>query len=122
GSLKSAFVIKLDATGQILWATYFGGNNQTVGIGIVAMPGGGVAAAGLTSSDTEGPLPTKNAYQATYHGGLSDYFVAVFDSDGNLEYSTYLGGSAAEGEAPSQFDDNASNGNNLAVDSSGLLY
>ena len=122
GSLKSAFVIKLDATGQILWATYFGGNNQTVGIGIVAMPGGGVAIAGLTSSDSGNPLPTKNAYQAAYHGGLSDYFVAVFDSDGNLEYSTYLGGSAAEGEAPSQFDDNTSNGNNLAVDSSGLLY
>ncbi|MFA6034659.1 MAG: hypothetical protein WC889_17300 [Myxococcota bacterium] len=120
GSTQSAFVMKYDTTGQILWGTYLGGDNQSIGIGIAAMPGGGVAVSGITTSDS-GPFPVKNAFQSANNGN-GDYFVAVFDKDGNLQYSTLLGGSEAEGEAGVQFADNSSNGNNLAADSSGLLY
>ena len=37
-----------------------------------------------------------NAFQAQ-NNGQSDYFVTVFDANGNLQYSTYLGGSGVEG-------------------------
>ena len=37
-----------------------------------------------------------NAYQPQ-NNGQSDYFVTVFDANGNLQYSTYLGGSGIEG-------------------------
>jgi hypothetical protein len=121
GSHSSAFVVKYDTTGQILWGTYLGGNQENIGIGIAAMPDGGVAVAGLTTSESSAPFPTKNAYQSEYQGN-GDYFVAVFDKDGNLTFSTYLGGSEYEGETGAQFADDSSNGNNIAVDSQGLVY
>lgn len=121
GSTMSAFVIKYDPTGAILWCTYLGGDNGNIGIGIAAMPDGGVAVSGLTTADKSGAFPTVNAYQPG-NNGLSDYFVAVFDADGVLRYSTYLGGSGVEGEAGAVFADDSSNGNNLAVDAQGLVY
>ncbi len=121
GSTLSAFVVKYDPTGKLLWCTYLGGDNQNMGTGIAAMPGGGVVVVGITNSDTAGPFPTMNPYQPANNGnGTTDYFVAVFDANGNLLYSTYFGGSGDEGD-PSFSDDN-SNGNNVAVDAQGLVY
>lgn len=119
-STMSAFVAKFDPAGQLLWCTYLGGNQQSMGIGVAAMPNGGVAVAGLTTSDAAGPFPTLNAYQPQNHG-LTDYFVTVFDADGNLQYSTYLGGSGVEGQSP-PFPDNSNSGNGVAVDAAGLVY
>ena len=61
----SAFVAKYDPVGKLLWCTYLGGNQQSKGVGVAAMPDGGVAVAGLTTSDASGPFPTTiNAFQA----------------------------------------------------------
>ncbi len=92
GSTQSAFVAKYDPNGQPLWCTYLGGDNQSIGIGVAAMPnGGGVVVVGLTTSDN---FPTMNAYQGKNNAttGNSNYFVTVFDANGNPTYSTYLGG------------------------------
>jgi hypothetical protein len=104
----------------VLWLTYLGGNKQTMGVGVAAMPDGGVAVGGMTSSDGSGSesFPTMHAFQDHNNGG-SDYFVTVFDANGNLRYSTYLGGSGQDG---SGFTDDNSNGNNVAVDAHGLVY
>ena len=59
-STQSAFVAKYDPNGQPLWCTYLGGDNQSMGIGVAAMPNGGVVVVGLTTSDN---FPTMNAYQ-----------------------------------------------------------
>lgn len=116
----SGFVAKFDPTGKLLWLTYLGGNQQTTGVGIAALPDGGVAVDGVTSSNKPEPFPTtSNAYQTDYAGGAADYFVSIFDKDGHLRYSTYLGGSIDEGTG---FEDNTSNGNNLAADANGLVY
>ena len=114
----TAFVAKYDAAGKPLWLTYLGGNRQTMGVGVAVMRDGGVAIAGMTSSDASGPFPTKNAFQ-DHNNGKSDYFVTVLDANGNLRYSTYLGGSDVDG---SSFTDDNSNGNNVSVDSHGLVY
>ena len=108
-SATSAFVAKYNPVGKMLWCTYLGGNQQSKGAGAAAMPDGGVAVAGLTTSDALGPFPTTiTAFQAQ-NNGQSDYFVSVFDANGNLKYSTCLGGSGVEGPpAPFTFaDDNA---------------
>jgi hypothetical protein len=119
GAEMTAFVGKLDPSGQLLWLTYLGGNNQTTGVGLAVLPDGGVAVDGITSSVEPEPFPTMNAFQNTFAGGNADYFISVFDKDGNLRYSTYFGGSGTEG---SGFVDNNSNGNNLAADALGLVY
>ncbi|MFI5331671.1 MAG: hypothetical protein ACHQ2F_11685 [Desulfobaccales bacterium] len=122
-SATSAFVAKYDPAGKLLWCTYLGGNQQSKGAGVAAMPDGGVAVAGLTTSDALGPFPTTiTAFQAQ-NNGQSDYFVSVFDANGNLKYSTYLGGSGVEGPpAPFTFADDSAPGNIVAVDAAGLVY
>jgi len=123
-STQSAFVAKYDPHGQPLWCTYLGGDNQSMGIGVAAIPNGGVVVVGLTTSDASGPFPTKNAYQNQYNGN-TDYFVTVFDANGNLTYSTYLGGSGVEGPSANQstpFADDQNSGNCVAVDAAGLVY
>ncbi len=119
GASMTAFVAKLDPSGKLLWLTYLGGNQQTMGEGLAVLPDGGVAVDGITSSDDSEPFPTLNAFQDTNAGGDADYFLSVFDKDGSLRYSTYFGGSGTEG---SGFVDNNSNGNNLAADAHGLVY
>ena len=104
GSTMSAFVAKYSPAGKLLWCTYLGGNNQSMGIGVAVMPDGGVAVAGLTSSDAKGPFPTMNAFQKK-NNGKTDYFVTVFDRNGKVRYSTYLGGSGAEGTPEAPFAD-----------------
>jgi hypothetical protein len=126
-STMSAFVAKYNPAGQLLWCTYLGGDNQSMGVGVAAMPNGGVAIVGITTSDDSGPFPTSNAYQPR-NNGQSDYFVTVFGANGNLQYSTYLGGSGIEGGVvvqplqPITFPDNSNSGNSVAVDANGLVY
>jgi hypothetical protein len=122
GSTMSAFVAKYDPNGNPLWCTYLGGNNQSMGVGIAAMFNGGVAVAGLTTSNTSVPFPTMNPYQLKL-AGKSDYFLTVFDGSGSMLYSTYLGGSGTEGTPePNTFAYDSNNGNNVAVDAQGLVY
>ena len=121
-STMSAFVAKYDPAGQLLWCTYLGGNKQSMGVGVAVMPDGGVAVAGVTSSDAPVSFPVLNAFQVQNNGGESDYFVTVFDANGTLRYSTYLGGSGVEGTPGSVFTDDNSSGNNVATDAQGLVY
>jgi hypothetical protein len=126
-STLSGFVVKYDPSGRPLWCTYLGGNQQTMGIGIATMPGGGVAVVGMTSSSQQ--FPIRNGLQTQYNGH-TDYFVTVFDGIGRLRYSTYLGGSGVDGTVdgdpppnpPTPFPDNSTNGNNIATDARDLIY
>jgi hypothetical protein len=117
-STQSAFVAKYDPNGQPLWCTYLGGNNQSMGVGAAAMPNGGVVVVGLTTSDN---FPTMNACQGQYKGN-SDLFVTVYDANGSMTYSTYLGGSGVEGQLDNPYGDDTNNGNCVAVDANGLVY
>lgn len=119
-SRLSAFVAKYDPEGALLWCTYLGGNSDNMGIGVAVMPDGGVAVAGMTEADGSEPFPTLRAFQ-DHNNGQTDYFVTVFDANGVARYSTYLGGSAVDGESDPFSDDNT-NGNNIAADSHGLVY
>lgn len=89
---SDAFLTKLDPDGQLIWSTYFGGSGTDSGLGIAVDDSGGVYIRGTTESSD---FPTSGADDNSL-GGSSDVFVAKFDSDGALRWSTYLGGSGQE--------------------------
>jgi hypothetical protein len=126
-STMSAFVAKYNPLGTLLWCTYLGGNNQSMGVGVAAMPNGGVAVVGITTSVAPGPFPTTSNAHQPQNNGQSDYFVTVVNANGStLQYSTYLGGSGIEGGvnagSPITFADDQNSGNSVAVDAQGLVY
>ncbi len=105
----SAFITELSPDGTALvFSTYFGGSNFEIGNDIGVDPWGNIYVVGDTGSHD---LPTINAIQPAYGGGISDAFVAALAPSGtDLVYSTYLGGSTED------------RGWGLAVDDSGSVY
>jgi hypothetical protein len=111
GGSGDAFVAKLDSSGStLLYSTYLGGSKSDSGSGIAVDAAGNAYVTGVTSSSN---FPTVNPVQPSL-SGFSDAFVAKIDTtksgSASLVYSTYLGGSDAEG------------GGAVAVDSSGNAY
>jgi len=97
GGTGDAFVTKLNATGSALvYSTYLGGSateGGAIGIAVDSL-GNAYVTGGTTSADFP---TTAGAFQAALRGG-SDAFVAKLNATGSaLLYSTYLGGSGAEG-------------------------
>src|SRR5207244_9732687 len=84
-------VAKLNASGELVYATYLGGSSRDSAKGIAVDSAGNVSITGDTSSTD---FPTAGAAsQTTNHGG-SDAFVANLNPPGNgLVYATYLVGS-----------------------------
>ena len=99
GSRGSAFVVKLDAAGNIVYSTYFGSGGIDGGTGIAADDQGNAYVTGTGNGPN---LPLVNP-AATRGSG----FVAKFNTSGSaLLYSTYVGGSPAA----------------IAIDRSGAAY
>ena len=86
----SAFVAKYSPAGQPLWCTYLGGNNQSMGVGVAAMPDGGVAVMGITTSVAPVPFPTSIATYQPQNNGQSDYFVTYLMRTATFRYSDLL--------------------------------
>ena len=116
GDVSNAFVSKMNTTGSaVVYSTYLGGNdgNGVTGTGIAVDGSGSAYVTGFTNS-TDFPT-TLGALQSAYGGGASDAIVAKLNPAGSaLVYSTYLGGSGADGG----FDAH----NNIVVDASGNAY
>jgi hypothetical protein len=111
---QDVFVTKLNAAGSaMLYSTYLGGSGGEVGRGIAVDASGNAYVSGFTNS---GDFPvTPGAFQAT-SGGDADAFVIKLNATGStLIYSTYPGGSAADGD----FD---GGGGNIAIDAAGNAY
>ena len=93
------FLIKLDGTGQILYATYLGGSGTDTVRQITVDNSGNLAVAGTTNSND---FPVKNAIQPTLvpplpGSNLPNGFVAVLNQTATaLVYSTYLADAALQ--------------------------
>ncbi len=92
----NAFIAKIAPGGNnLIYSTYFGGNNFDIGEGIAVDNLNQVYVTGFTASTN---FPNLNAFQKYLNGSTNqdsalDAFVAKFDSTGtNLLYSTFLGG------------------------------
>ncbi len=104
---QDAVVMKLGASGNVLYSTYFGLSGSVNGRGIALDASGNAYVTGYISP---GSVPaTLGAFQASPQGG-EDAFAAKFSTSGTLVYCTYLGGTS---------DDI---GNAIAVDSAGNAY
>jgi hypothetical protein len=108
GGFYDAFVTKVNSSGSaLLYSTFHGGNSDEFGLGIAVDSSGNAYVTGNTCSTN---FPTANPIQPN-SGGNCDAFVTKFSSPGSpLVYSTYLGGSGADG------------GYGIDVDSSGNVY
>ena len=101
-----AFLVKFDANGNRLWATYYGGSIGATGNSVATDAAGNVYLAGTTADSTG---IASGGFQNTCGGG-QDAFLVKFDTNGNRLWATYYGGSGAEW------------GNSVATDAAGNVY
>ncbi len=116
GPCPDAFVMKFSPSGSVIYSTYLGGAGRDDAHSIAIDSAGDVWIAGETVSSN---FPTTaDALSSTFHGEIDlgpeqfgDGFVAELDPAGaRLLYSTYLGGSAADGAF------------GIAIDAAGSAY
>ena len=77
-----AFIAKFNGSGVRQWGTYFGGDSDEGGNGIVTDVNGNVIIIGNTSSTSA--IATSGVHQTIYGGGSVDAFIAKFDQNGML--------------------------------------
>jgi len=92
GGGQDVGLAKYDSTGsKQLWSTYYGGSGYEAGNVVATDLNGNVLVCGETSSSPG--IASPGAFQTSYGGG-DDAFVASFSPSGNLNWSTYLGGTS----------------------------
>ena len=95
---SDAFVAKFNtSTGVLNWSTYFGGENDEMGLDIVSKDKN-VYICGTTNSATN--IATSDTYQdiyKTYGGNRNDAFLLRMNDLGAILWSTYYGGIGHEG-------------------------
>lgn len=106
GGFTDAFLVKFNAEGDRLWATYYGGSGEDVAAALALDPAGAVYLSGTTKSPQN---IASNGFRNS-HGGNYDGFIAKFSPDGNRIWGTYYGGSGIE------YD------NHIATDKQGNIY
>ena len=114
GSGTNAFITQFNAVGSgVLFSSYLGGDNQTVGNGVAVDASGDAYITGLTYSDTGFPITASTALQTTYSGAGDAFLTEVSTTatgSASLAYSTYLGGNGLM------------QGNAVAVDTKAKTY
>jgi len=104
-----AYVSKIDpAAGKVLYTIRLGGSKWDGAIRIEVDQYNNAYVTGFTES-SDFPT-TSNALRREYIGGKSDAFLVKLKADGEIEYSTFFGGSDAD------------QGNSLALDKAGNVY
>ncbi len=85
---EDAYVLKLDPQGHLGWATYIGGKGFEEANAIAVDQSGRVYVGGEVYSDD---FPLLNPWRSTTYGvEEEDGFISIFDSHGQLLYSTYI--------------------------------
>ncbi|MFN4080918.1 MAG: SBBP repeat-containing protein, partial [Saprospiraceae bacterium] len=86
---EDVLVAKFSADGVRIWSSYLGGTGSDFGQGVALDAQGNVYVTGYTHSPTG--IATAGAHQPIYGGGI-DAFIAKFNPNGLLIWSTYFGG------------------------------
>ncbi len=112
--LGDGFLIKFSDADNVLWSTFFGGDEGERISDLALLDNDRIAIVGITEStvadnpSTGTPCvalnngkfpdcdPGNGYYDASYNGGSTDGFFAIFNSSNQLEWSSYFGGSAAD--------------------------
>jgi uncharacterized protein (TIGR03437 family) len=89
----NAFVSRLSSDGRsLVYSSYIGGSYRESGNGIALDPQGNALLTGITTSND---FPVKQAVQSSYGQG-ADCYASKIAPNGDLLWSTYLGGSGAD--------------------------
>jgi len=88
-ALEDGFVAKLDTNGSLLWNTFLGGSGLDRGQGGIAVDAAGNSYVTGQSNATWGT-------PVTPYAGSWDGYAAKLDTDGSLQWSTFVGGSSNE--------------------------
>ena len=91
--VADALLIKFNNQGDRLWATFFGASGNDHPNGLCVDNFDNIIIGGTTTGID---LYTSNAYQPIINGG-SDAFLAKFNPNGKIIYSTYFGGAGGDG-------------------------
>lgn len=108
---SDAFVLKLDASGNYIWAKQIGGSGIASGISITVDANGNVCIVGTFSGGIDFD-PGLGIYDMTSIGTY-DVFILKLDTSGNFIYAKQIGGYYGSGYTE---------GNSIAVDASGNVY
>jgi hypothetical protein len=84
-----AFLTRHDNAGNLLWATYYGGSANDRGWESAIDPAGNIYICGRTGSSSG--IATSGSHQPSLTG-LTDGFLAKFNSSGSRIWATYYGG------------------------------
>jgi hypothetical protein len=102
GNIDDAFAAKLNSSGVLQWNTFLGGAEDDTGYDIALDSGGNLYVMGYSGSTWGAPL---HAFAGYY-----DTFVANLDSDGGLQWNTFVGG------------DRHDQGYGITLDNGGNIY
>lgn len=94
GGVEDVFLAKFDSLGFRQWCTYYGGNGDDEANAVDVNNSGHICIAGFTKSSSG--IATPGAFQTTYMAGYNDGFIALYDSTGTLQWSTYYGGNSTD--------------------------
>ncbi|MGA2222569.1 MAG: BACON domain-containing carbohydrate-binding protein [Verrucomicrobiia bacterium] len=94
GGSMDMFITKFNASGVMQFSTYLGGSGDEIGDVIWDTSAGVIYAGGMTSS-TDFPT-TAGVAQTTYGGGDHDLFAVKYNNNGQILWSTLVGGSGDE--------------------------
>ncbi|MXO05113.1 T9SS type B sorting domain-containing protein [Flavobacterium sp. HBTb2-11-1] len=93
---SDAFLVKFNSNGVRQWGTYFGGEDYDYANKLDIDINDNVYIVGTTSSKTNiainSKFQTKLSYSASPYGINTDAFITKFNKNGNLIWSTYVGG------------------------------
>ncbi len=86
GGSADAYLAKFDGSGNVLWATYYGGTGIEDYIYCYPDPFGNIYLSGSTATSTGTIVASAGSHQPNYGGGSSDAFLVKFN--GCIPYST----------------------------------
>ncbi len=89
GGSFDCFIAKFGLGGNLLWATYYGGNGDEYSSAITCDTSRGIVITGNTTSTNA--IASSGAFLSTLKG-FKDAFLASFDSTGVRRWSTYFSG------------------------------
>jgi hypothetical protein len=117
---NGAFVTKFNAAGNgLVYSTRLA--NGGPGVSGIALDGSGDAY--VTGNTELALLPLKNALQGYNANGMPEAYISELNPSGSaLVFSTYLGGTGAPSGSGNNSNYGGSEGNSIAVDSSGNIY
>lgn len=93
GTYDDGYLVKFNGTGVRQWATYFGGPDQDWLHSMDCDAAGNIYIAGQTLS--ESGIATPGSHQPVFGGG-ADAYLAKFNDNGALQWSTYYGGEGGD--------------------------